>query len=67
MLNQQKADIFYVSDKLVIAYLSCTLWPIFSSFLIFCFYLTRLKAREISWQNMRNSENIDHVVLGTVR
>ena len=59
-----KADIFYVSDKLVIARLSRTIWPIFSSFLIFCFYFTRLKAREISPQDMRNSENIGHIVLG---
>ena len=61
-----ETDIFYVSGKLVIARLSRTIWPIFSSFLIFCFYFTRLKAREISQQNMRNSENIGHIVLGTV-
>ena len=66
-LHQQKADIFHDSDKLVIARLSRTIWPIFSSFLIFCCYFTRLKAREISQQNMRNSENIGHIVLGTVR
>ena len=67
MLNQQKADIFYVSDKLVIACLTRTIWPIFFSFLIFCFYFTCLKAREISWQNMRHSENIGHIVLRTVQ
>ena len=67
MLNEQKVDISYVSDKLVIARLSRTIWSIFSSFLIFCFYFTRLKAREISRQNMRNSENIGHVVLETVQ
>ena len=67
MLNQQKADIFYLSDKPVIARLSRTIWPIFSSFLIFCFYFTRLKACEISRQNMKNSENIGHIVQGTVR
>ena len=27
---------------------------------------TRLKAREISWQNMRNSENVTHIALGIV-
>ena len=63
----RKADIFYVSDKLVIAGLSHTIWPMFSSFLIFCCYFTRLKAREISRQDMRNLENIGHIVLGTVR
>ena len=66
-LQKQKADIFHDSDKLVIARLSRTIWPIFSSFLIFCFYFTRLKACEISRQNMRNLENIGHIVLGTVR
>ena len=30
-----KADIFYVSDKLVIARLSRTIWPIFSRFSYF--------------------------------
>ena len=36
----KKADIFYVSDKLVISRLSRTIWPIFSSFLIFCCYFS---------------------------
>ena len=65
-LQQQKADIFHDSDKLVITRLSRLICPIFSSFLIFCCYFTRLKAREISQQNMTNSENIGHIVLGTV-
>ena len=64
-LQLQKADIFHGSDKLVIARLSRTIWPIFSSFFIFCCYFTRLKAREISQQNMRNSKNIGHIVIGT--
>ena len=46
---------------------SRTIWLMFSSFLIFCFCFTRLKAREISRHNMRNSENIGHIVLATVR
>ena len=49
------------------ARLSRTIWQIFSSFLIFCFYFTRLKAREISRQNMRKSKDIGHIVLETVR
>ena len=53
MLNLEKTDTFYVSDKLVIARLSPTIW--------LC-----LKAREISRQNMRNLEIISHIVLGTV-
>ena len=57
-LQQQKADIFHGSDKLVIAHLSRTIWP------IFCCYITSLKDCEISQQNMRNSENIGHIVLG---
>ena len=66
-LQLQKADIFHDNDKLVITRLSRTIWPVFSSFLIFCCYFTRLKAREISQQNMRNLENIGHIVLGTVQ
>ena len=54
------------SNKLVITRFSRTRWPIFFSFLIFCCYFTCLKAREISQQNMRNSENIGHIQLGTV-
>ena len=65
--KQTSPDCFHVSDKLVIARLSCTVWPIFSSSLIFCFYFTRPKAREISQQNMRNSQNVGHIVLRTVR
>ena len=65
-MNYQKVDILYVSDRLVIARLPCKIWSIFSLFLIFSCYLIRLKAREISWQNMRNSENIGHFVLRTV-
>ena len=63
-LQQQN---FHDSDKLVLARLSRTIWPIFSSFLIFCCYFTRVKAREISQQNMGNLENIGHIVLGKVR
>ena len=55
----------YCCVKLDIVRLSRTIWPIFSSFLIFCSYLTRLKALEISRQNMRNSENIGQIVLKT--
>ena len=68
MLNKKKADIFYVSKKLVIPRSSHTIWSIFSSFLMFYFYFTDIKAPEISRQNMRNSENINgHIVLETVR
>ena len=56
-----------MSDKLVIAHCPRTIWEIFSSFLIFYCYFTRLKDREITRQNMRNSENIYHIVLGAVR
>ena len=55
-------DILYVSDMLVIAYLPGTIWLSFGSFLIFCCYFTRLKAHKISRQNVRNSDNIDHVL-----
>ena len=49
------------------ACLSRTIWSRFSLFFIFCFYFTCLKAREISRQNMRNSENNGHIVLGTMQ
>ena len=66
MMNQQIVDIMYVTDMLVIKRLSGTIWPIFSSFLIFYYYLVRLKSREVSRQNMRNSKNVGHIVLGGV-
>ena len=43
------------------ARLSRTIWPIFSSFLIFCCYFTRLKAREVTQQNIRKWKNIGHI------
>ena len=36
------------NDKVVIARCIVRYWQIFSSFLIFCYYFTRLKAREVS-------------------
>ena len=36
------------NDKVVIARCLVQYWLIFSEFLIFCYYFTRLKAREIS-------------------
>ena len=38
-------------------------WQIFSSILIFCYYLAVTK----KLQNIRNSENISHISLGIVR
>ena len=66
-MNQQTVDISYVSDKLVIERLPCTIWPVFSSFLIFSGISLPLKTREISRQNIRNSENIGPIVLRIVR
>ena len=43
-------------NKLVISRLPQAAWPIFSSFPIFLCCFIRLKAFEICWQNMRNSE-----------
>ena len=37
------------------------------SHILLLFHKGSIKAREISPQNMRNSENIGHIVLGTVR
>ena len=34
---------------------------------MYCHYFTRLKAREINRQNVRNSENIGHVIRGVRR
>ena len=39
-----------LKDKVVIARCLVQYWQIFSSFLIFCYYFTRLKAREISYK-----------------
>ena len=63
-LHEQKADIFYDSDKLVIARLARTILSIFFSFLLLYCHFTRLKPREISQQKIKNSENI---VLETLR
>ena len=63
MTNQQNLDVLYVSDKLVIARLPCTMWPIFSSFLKFCCYYTRLKSGEISETQRKTSQ----IAFGTVR
>ena len=63
MMDSQTVEILHVSNKLVTARLTHTIWPIFSSFLIFCCYLTRLKTGEISQQNMKFTENIFHIVL----
>ena len=57
-MNWQTIDTLYASDKLVFEHLPPTVWAIFSSFLIYCCCCTCLKAREISPQNLRNSENI---------
>ena len=55
-------DILYVSNELVIASLPCTIRPIFSSFLTFCWCFTRLSAGTIKSAKYRNSENISHIV-----
>ena len=65
-MNYTTIDFVCVSNKQVIERLLRTIRPMFSSFLMFCCYFTRLKTCEISWQNMRNSANVDHIVLGTV-
>ena len=49
------------SDKLVIARLPRTIWPLFLLFPIFSYFAV------ISRQNIRNSENVGHIALGTVR
>ena len=70
MINEELADLRYFAHgqyKLVITRLSRTFWPIFCSFLIFCCYLTRLKAREISRWKMGKLEHIGRIVLETVR
>ena len=66
-MNYQTVDILHFSDKQVIARLSRIKWPMFTLYLILYCYLARLKACEISLQNMRNSENIGHTVIGNVR
>ena len=53
---------FFLFNFLFIAYIEKA-----CSFLIFCFYFSRLKTHEISQQNMTNSENIGHLLLGTVQ
>ena len=65
-LTGSKVDILPVSDSLVIERLPRAIWPIFSSFPIFCCYFTNIKDCEITWQNMRNSENVGCIILGTV-
>ena len=64
MTNLQKVDILYIIDKLVIARLPRTIWPMFSLFSIFRIF--HLKAREISRQNIGDQENIGHSLLEIV-
>ena len=45
--------ILYVGNKPAIAHSPRTIWPVFSTFLIFCCYFTCLMACEKSQQNMR--------------
>ena len=56
-MNYQAIEILYVSDKLVVTRLPCTIWSKLYPFLKFCCYFTRQKNREISRKNMRNSGN----------
>ena len=65
--KKHEVDILHISDKLVIALLTRTIWSTFPLFLIFCYYFTRLNPRKISRQNMRNLGNIGHIVLETVQ
>ena len=55
----------YVSNKLVIDRLPRTVWPIFSLFLLICFYFTRLNACEISKTDI--IEKFGYIVLETTR
>ena len=65
-MNWQTVDVLYSSNKLVITRSPRTTWSIFSSFLTFCCYFTRLKARETNPQNMIHSKNIGCIALGTM-
>ena len=66
LINDKSTDSrHFVRYKLVIPRLPRTIWSIFSSFLIFCYYFTHVKAREINQQNMEGSENINQI--GSVR
>ena len=55
-----------VSDKLFIAYIPRTMWPLFSLFLIFCCF-SGLEARNLTWKNMKIIVNVGCFVLTTVR
>ena len=46
MMDLEIAHILHVSDKVVIARLSRTIWSVFSLFLIFCCCFTRLAKYE---------------------
>ena len=67
MMIEQAVDILYGSEKLVIACLPRTIWPRFCPFLVFYYCFNQLLAREISRQNLINSENIGHIILGPVQ
>ena len=57
-MNWQKVDILYISDKLVLASLLCTIWSLISPYLMFRCCFTRLKASQITGQNMWNFEKL---------
>ena len=58
IMNSRTVDISYVRDKLVIGWFKYNVINIsLVSLILLLFHL----------HDMRNSENIDHIVLGTVR
>ena len=55
------------NDKPVIARQPRAILEILYSFIVFSYYFTRLNACEVGVKNKRNSENICHFAIGTVR
>ena len=64
LINDELAEnILQISDKLATKRLPCAIWPMFSSFLVFCCYFTLGLFRKSVAHKMTFSDPLPHVTL----
>ena len=59
----ERGNTSHDNNKPVITCLPRAIWPKLFSFLIFRCYFVRPKSCNLSWQNIKNSENISYTVI----